>query len=105
MTESEVLEAFQNLEMPMRMRESARVLRGANARGIAALDDPWCPSEIDTWADRWEAENAKTAETDAAVEELAHELDLSYGLNDYSRAVARKLIEAGWTRIGVTDDE
>lgn len=102
MTVAEVLGAFRDLPLPVRMRAAADVIEELEREhfdkglpGSFYLQDP--SRDLRDWADDRENENA--AGKEQAVRELAEFIRGTDGKGFNSESLARRLIDTGWTRL------
>ena len=91
---------FALLPLPQRMRAAADVLEDATNRNGGHEDTSvWRAQQLRVVAEQWEREDAQAAGKEQAVEELAQEItDIRGVFGGGSSYIARKLIDAGWTK-------
>jgi len=98
----EIPQVFGKLPLPVRMRLAADVLEQTTTRyhgtGAESSHVDWRPVNLRYVADDWERADAREAERDRAVEELAQTLGTLLDDEISTNAIARTLIDAGWTK-------
>jgi len=98
-----VIRRFNDLPLPVRMRACVEVMKEADERYGASHS--WSPDGMLVVLDKWEQQDARDAGKEKLMEELAEFIrSADWDRPDVPLGIARKLIDAGWTKKATGDE-